>query len=69
MIAGTCNSTAHFPSARGDVSEELTMKRLITFVVLLSICNLPPVPARGAMQKIEAASDDGHILWQFDSGG
>ena len=51
------------------MSEESTMKRLITFAVLLSICTLPLVPAHGAMQKTEAASDDGRILWQFESGG
>ena len=57
------------PSARGNVNEESTMKRLITFAVMLSIGTLPLVPARGATQKTEAASDDGRILWQFDSGG
>lgn len=30
---------------------------------------LPPVPARGAMQKTDAAPGDGHIVWLFDSGG
>jgi len=45
------------------------MKRLIIIVVLLSICTLPLVPVHGAMQKTEAASGDGRILWRFDSGG
>lgn len=40
---------------------------LAGFAALMMI--LPPVPARGAMQKTEAASGDGHILWRFDSGG
>jgi hypothetical protein len=57
------------PTAHGDVSEESIMNRLITFAVVLIIFALPLVPARGAMQKTEAASDDGRILWQFDSGG
>ena len=30
---------------------------------------LPLVPAQSAMQRTEAASGDGHILWRFDSGG
>jgi len=29
----------------------------------------PPVPARGAMQKTDAAPGNGHIVWRFDSGG
>ena len=45
------------------------MKRLITVVVLFGVCTLPLIPAGGAEQKTAAASGDGRILWQFDSGG
>jgi hypothetical protein len=45
------------------------MKRLIVFLMLFIICTPPLVPASDAMQKTEAASDNGHFLWQFDSGG
>jgi hypothetical protein len=40
------------------------------FIVLLSICILPLVPTRGAVQKRDAvASVEGQILWRFDTGG
>ncbi len=41
--------------------------RLVAGIGTLMI--LPLVPARGAMQKRDAAQDDGHILWRLDSGG
>ena len=65
MMDGAFNSTTGLE----EVSEESIMKRLIAFLMLLGICTLPLVPAGDAMQKTEAASDNGRILWKFDSGG
>ncbi len=60
---------AAFPRRWRRPSTSLGSWSLLLLAGFAALRILPPVPARGAMQKTEAASGDGRILWRFDSGG
>ena len=60
---------AAFPRRYQRPSTSLGSWSLWLLAGFAALMILPPVPARGAMQKTDAAPGDGHIVWRFDSGG